>query len=91
MIKILLIGDTYGEPGRKAVELFVPAMKREGQVDFVVCNAENAAGGAGLTTATAEELLAAGADVVTTGNHVWDKREIASLLARDRRILRPAN
>jgi metallophosphoesterase (TIGR00282 family) len=66
-------------------------LKREIGADLVIVNGENAAGGAGLTAATSDEIFAAGADVVTTGNHVWDKREIAGLIEREPRILRPAN
>jgi len=80
-----------GAPGRRIVRERLKGLKREIGADLTIVNGENAAGGAGLTTATAEELFAAGAEVVTTGNHVWDKREVLGLLERDSRILRPAN
>ncbi len=92
MIKILLIGDTYGDPGRKAVELVVSAMKRSGEVDFVVCNAENSAGGAGLTESVAKELFQNGCDVLTGGDHFFDKKkEIEEYAKKEPRIVRPAN
>ena len=92
MFKILAIGDTYGEPGRKAIELFVNNMKKSGEVDFVVCNAENAADGSGITEKIARELFQAGCDVLTCGDHTFDKRkDIEEFLKKDPRILRPAN
>jgi metallophosphoesterase (TIGR00282 family) len=92
MIKILFIGDTYGDPGRKAVERFVPAMKRSGEVDFVVCNAENSAHGAGLTESVAKELFTNGCDVLTGGDHFFDrKKEIEDYASKEPRVLRPAN
>ena len=92
MLKILMIGDTYGEPGRKAVEVFVPRMKKEGLVDFVVCNAENSAGGAGLTEGVARELFQNGCDVLTGGDHFFDKRkESEDYAKREPRVVRPAN
>ncbi len=92
MIKILAIGDTYGEPGRKAIELFVNNMKKTGEIDFVVCNAENAADGSGITESIAKELFQNGCDVLTCGDHSFDRRkEIEELFKKDVRILRPAN
>ncbi len=92
MLKILLIGDTYGEPGRKAIELFVPAMKRTGEVDVVVCNAENAAGGAGITESVAKELFQNGCDMLTGGDHFFDKKkEMENFLKQNPPIVRPAN
>ena len=92
MLKILMIGDTYGDPGRKAIELFVNNMKRSGEVDFVVCNAENAAGGAGITESVAKELFRSGCDVLTGGDHFFDKKkEIEEFLKKDNRLIRPSN
>lgn len=92
MIKVLFIGDTYGDPGRKAIERHVPAMKRSGEVDFVVCNAENAAHGSGLTESIAKELFTNGCDVITGGDHFFDrKKEIEDYAAREPRVLRPVN
>src|SRR3989338_2027698 len=92
MIKILVIGDTYGEPGRKAVELFVNAMKRNGEADFVLCHAENAAGGSGITESVAKELFQNGCDVITGGDHFFDKKkEMEEYVKKESRVLRPAN
>lgn len=91
-MKILFIGDTYGEPGRKAVEAFVPAMKRSGEADFVVCNAENAADGSGITASIAKELFKVGCDVITGGDHIFDRRkDVEEFLKTEPRLLRPAN
>lgn len=92
MIKILCIGDTYGDPGRKAIEQYVSNMKRSGEVDFVICNAENSAGGAGLTESVAKELFGYGCDVLTGGDHFFDKKkEIENYLKNSPPVLRPAN
>ena len=92
MLKILAIGDTYGDPGRKAIELFVNNMKRSGEVDFVVCNAENAADGSGITESIAKELFQAGCDVLTCGDHTFDrKKEIEEYIKKEPRVLRPLN
>jgi metallophosphoesterase (TIGR00282 family) len=90
-MRILFVGDVVGAPGRRIVRSRLPGLRRERAADLTVVNGENAAGGAGLTAATAEELFASGADVITTGNHVWDKREALALVERETRILRPAN
>ena len=90
-MRILFVADVVGAPGRRIVRQRLKGLKSDIGVDLTIVNGENAAGGAGLTTATAEELFAAGADVITTGNHVWDKREIVGLLMREPRLLRPAN
>jgi metallophosphoesterase (TIGR00282 family) len=98
-VKLLFVGDIFGSPGRRIVREHLPHLIRERQVDLVVVNAENAAGGFGLTPAIAEDLFDLGAHVLTTGNHVWDKREIIDYLGsvpaesheRPRRIVRPAN
>ena len=73
-MRVLFVGDVVGKPGRQAVAALVPEIRRERRIDLVVVNGENAAGGAGLTAEIARELQAAGADVVTNGNHVWDQR-----------------
>jgi len=90
-MKILVVGDIVGSPGRSVFARVATAMKQNGKADVVVANAENAAGGKGLTVRLAEELLAAGADVLTLGDHTWDQKEIRSLLEREPRIARPAN
>lgn len=88
---ILFIGDIFARPGRRAVHECLDRIVSENDVDFVVANAENAAGGFGLTRDIARELLDYGCDVLTGGNHTWDKREINALLEDDDRILRPHN
>jgi len=90
-LRILFVGDVHGRPGRRAVARRVPALRREWQVDFVVANAENSAGGVGLTPQTAAELFEAGVDALTGGNHTWAKREAYELLDADPRLVRPAN
>ena len=92
MIKILAIGDTYGEPGRKAIELHVNNMKKNGEIDFAVCNAENSADGSGITERIAKELFQNGCDVLTCGDHAFDrKKEIEEFFKKEPRVLRPAN
>jgi len=90
-VKILFVGDVIGRLGRKTVQAILPALRRETEVDLVVANGENAAGGRGLTLATADELFAAGVDVITSGNHVWEMREIYPLLDGEAPVLRPLN
>ena len=90
-MKVLVIGDIVGRPGREAVATFVPQLRREFTLDWVIANAENAAGGSGVTQNIAAELFATGIDVLTTGNHIWSKPEIFPILDSDHRILRPAN
>jgi metallophosphoesterase (TIGR00282 family) len=90
-VRILFVGDVHGRPGRRAVARRVPALRRELGVDFVVANAENSAGGVGLTPQTASELFEAGVDALTGGNHTWAKREAYTLLESDPRLVRPAN
>jgi metallophosphoesterase (TIGR00282 family) len=86
-----MIGDVIGSPGRKAIEGLLPGLRDERSIDFVTANGENLAGGMGLTASTADALFAHGVDVITSGNHIWDKREIYESLERDERILRPLN
>ena len=90
-MRILMVGDVVGRPGRRAVKQVLPGLRSELGLDFVVVNAENAAGGFGLTADTADELLAAGADVLTGGNHTFDKQEVIPLMDGELPILRPAN
>ena len=90
-IRILFLGDIVGEPGRKAVIETLPRWKAEHQIDFIIVNGENAAGGKGLTPKIAIDLLRAGAAVVTTGDHVWDQKEITAYLPTEPRVLRPIN
>ncbi|HEX8940675.1 MAG TPA: TIGR00282 family metallophosphoesterase [Candidatus Limnocylindrales bacterium] len=89
--RVLMIGDIIGRPGRQAVERLLPDLRRERELHFVTANGENVAGGMGLTPPTAASLFEAGVDVITSGNHIWDKREIYPQLEHDERILRPHN
>jgi 2',3'-cyclic-nucleotide 2'-phosphodiesterase len=89
--RVLMIGDVIGKPGRVAVEQVLPGLREERGLDFVTANGENLAGGMGLTVSTAEALYAAGVDVITSGNHIWDKREILPYLDQTERVLRPLN
>lgn len=90
-MRILFIGDIVGEPGRKAVRELVPKIRAREKIDFVIANGENAAGGSGITPMLADELLESGVDVITTGDHVWKRKEILERISQDARILRPAN
>lgn len=90
-MKILFIGDIVGSPGREAVRVLLPGLKKEYKLDFVIANAENAAGGSGLTLSVAQDLFKSGADVLTSGDHIWKKREIFDIINQEERILRPAN
>ncbi len=90
-MRVLMIGDVIGKPGREAIEQVVPRLREERHLDLVTANGENLAGGMGLTPSTAAALFSAGIDVITSGNHIWDKREIYPELDRDERILRPIN
>ncbi len=91
--RILFIGDIFGQPGRRIVKEMLPALSEEYYPDLVLANAENAAGGFGITPPLAEELLDLGIAVLTSGNHIWDKKEILPYLREhaDSRLLRPAN
>ncbi|MCK4723022.1 MAG: YmdB family metallophosphoesterase, partial [Dehalococcoidia bacterium] len=90
-MRILMIGDVIGRPGRRAVQVLVPDLRQEYSIDLVIANGENAAGGLGLTRETAEELFASGIDVITSGNHIWDHKEIIPSLDSELAILRPLN
>jgi len=90
-LRILVIGDIIGKPGRKAVEEILPGLYYEYNIDLVVGNGENAAGGLGLTPGTAQELFDSGIDVITTGNHIWAQKEIIPYLDSDLALLRPLN
>jgi metallophosphoesterase (TIGR00282 family) len=90
-MRFLFLGDVVGRPGRKAVLDHLPELRRRLALDFVVVNGENAAGGFGITEAIHQDLLDAGADVVTLGNHAFDQREALVFITRQERLLRPAN
>jgi metallophosphoesterase (TIGR00282 family) len=88
---ILFIGDIFASPGRRIVADHLQDIVEANRIDLTIANAENAAGGFGITPAIAEELFGLGLDVLTSGNHVWDKREVYDYMARQPRLLRPAN
>ena len=90
-MNILFIGDIFGSPGRRIVADHLEDIVKTNSIDLVIANGENSAGGFGITPSIAEDLLALGIDVLTSGNHVWDKREIFDYLLRQPRLLRPAN
>ncbi len=90
-MKILFIGDIYGNPGRKAVKEYVPQLKKELEIDFCIANGENCAAGSGITYIIAQELYKAGVDCITMGNHTWSKKEILNFIDSDDKIVRPAN
>ena len=90
-MRILFIGDVVGRTGRTAVTDYLPAMVRDWSLDLVVVNGENSAGGFGITESIYQELLDAGADAVTLGNHAWDQREALVFIERAPRLIRPAN
>jgi metallophosphoesterase (TIGR00282 family) len=90
-MKILFIGDIVGSPGRQAVKDLLPGLSKEHNLDFVVANAENAAGGSGITPRVAQELFSAGVDVLTSGDHIWKKRDVFEIIDQEEKILRPLN
>ena len=90
-MKLLFVGDIVGRPGRDLVRRHIRALAASCEADFVIANGENAAGGAGITRENMYEILTAGVDVITTGNHVWDKRETLEFIGGEPRLIRPAN
>ncbi len=90
-LKVLFIGDIVGSPGRKAVKQYITEVKKDYGFDYCVANAENAAGGSGITYVVAQELYKCGIDSITMGNHTWSKREITNFIDGDTRLARPAN
>ena len=90
-MRLLFLGDIVGRPGRVAVAEQLPALRTRWKLDCVIINGENAAGGFGITEAICDEILAAGADVVTLGNHSWDQREAMVFIERQPKLIRPIN
>jgi len=90
-VKLLFIGDIVGRPGRRVVKELLPKLREQHALDFVIANGENSAGGAGITPETAREIFSAGVDVITSGDHLWDQKEVLELLANEKRFLRPLN
>ncbi len=91
MASILFIGDIVGKPGREAVNKVLPGLIARRNPDLVIANGENAAGGAGITEKVLDELTEAGIDLVTGGNHIWDRKEIFQFIDSSEQLLRPAN
>jgi metallophosphoesterase (TIGR00282 family) len=91
MLTILFLGDVVGEPGRNAVIARLPQLKEQHGIDFTIVNGENAAGGRGITGKITIELLRAGASVITTGDHIWDQKDVVAFLNLEPRLLRPVN
>ena len=90
-MKLLFIGDIVGQPGRRAVAELLPKLREQHALDFVIANGENSAGGSGITPKTAGEIFSAGVDAITTGDNLWDQKEVMELLANEKRFLRPLN
>ena len=91
MLTILFLGDIVGEPGRNAVIAQLPRLKESLALDFIIVNGENAAGGRGITPKITIDLLRAGVSVITTGDHIWDQKEIFAFIDTEPRLLRPVN
>jgi len=90
-VKLLFIADIVGQPGRRTVKELVPRLRQRHGIDIVVANGENSAGGSGITLKTAEEIFSSGVDIMTSGDHLWDQKEVLDLLERETRFVRPLN
>lgn len=90
-MKILFIADIVGQPGRRVVKELLPKLREARGINLVIANGENAAGGSGITPKTAAEIFAGGVDIMTSGDHLWDQKEVSELLASEKRFLRPLN
>ena len=90
-MNILFIGDIVGKPGRETVKELIPDLKKEFELDSIIANVENAAGGSGITSAIANELFSFGIDVFTSGDHIFKRKEVAAIINEEPRLLRPAN
>ena len=90
-MKLLFLGDIFGRPGRDLIRRHVRALAAHHHADLVIVNGENAAGGAGITRDNMLEILSSGVDVITTGDHIWDKRETLEFIGNEPRLIRPAN
>lgn len=90
-IKIMMIGDICGKPGRQAAAHYIPFFRQRYGLDLIIANGENSAGGIGITKEVAAELYNMGIDIITTGNHIWDKKEIFDFIEAEERLIRPAN
>ena len=90
-MNILLIGDITGRPGREIIKELLPELKKKEKIDFTIANAENSAGGSGITPDTYEELIDAGVDVLTSGDHIWKQKQVLDIINIESNLLRPAN
>jgi len=90
-MNVLLIGDIVGQPGRETIRELLPGLKEKHQIEFIIANGENAAGGNGITPKIAEQLFDYGVNVITTGDHIWKNKEILRIIDKEPRVLRPAN
>ena len=90
-MKLLFIGDIVGHPGRNAVKILLPKLRAQHGLDVIIANGENSAGGNGITPDIATELFGYGVDAITTGDHLWDQKEVLELLQNEKRFLRPLN
>lgn len=90
-MRIMLVGDVVGRPGRRAFQNYTPKLREEKKIDVVIVNGENSAGGKGFTRKSLDELYRAGADIVTSGNHVWDKKDVFAFIDDEPFLVRPAN
>ncbi|HXF76508.1 MAG TPA: YmdB family metallophosphoesterase, partial [Methylomirabilota bacterium] len=90
-MRVLILGDVVGRPARRAAQELVPALIKDQTIDLAIANAENSAGGMGVDIKSAKELLSAGLQVLTSGNHIWKKKEIYSYLDQHNHLIRPAN
>ncbi len=90
-MRILHIGDIVGDSGRKAVASILPSIKKSHSPDLIIANCENLAGGFGITEKTLKEVFDSGVDVMTSGNHIWDKKEALKIITQEPRLIRPAN
>lgn len=90
-MRVMLVGDVIGRPGRRAFRKYVQQLRREKAIDVVIANGENSAAGKGLTRTSLDELYSGGADIVTTGNHVWDKKDVLKFIDQEPFLIRPAN
>ena len=91
MLKVMLVGDVIGHSGRRAFCKITPKLRKEKAIDVVIVNGENSAGGKGFTRKSLDELYRGGADVITSGNHVWDKRDVLEFIDQEPFLIRPAN
>ena len=90
-MRVMLVGDVIGRPGRRAFREYVQKLRREKKIDVVIVNGENSAAGKGLTRTSLDELYSGGADIITTGNHVWDKKDVMEFIDSEPFLIRPAN